>query len=118
MNVLSLPEEEASSLGVDVAMTRNAVVLCSTLLTSASVAVGGMIGWVGLIVPHIARLTVGPDNRRLLPASLLMGATFLLVVDDLARILTDAELPLGVLTAAIGAPLFLVLLAHSQRARD
>jgi len=115
INVLSLPDEEAAAIGIDVAKTRGLVVFCATLLTSASVATGGMIGWVGLIVPHIARLIVGPENSRLLPASLLIGASFLLVVDGLARMLLAVELPLGVLTAAIGAPLFLALLARSGR---
>ena len=113
INVLSLPDEEVAALGIDAGRTRGAVVLCATLLTSACVAVGGMIGWVGLIVPHIARLVVGPENSRLLPASLLIGASFLLVVDNFARTLLSLELPLGVLTAAVGAPVFLFLLSRA-----
>jgi iron complex transport system permease protein len=115
LNVLSLSDEEINALGVDAGKSRMLVILCATLLTSGSVAVGGMIAWVGLIVPHIARLITGPDYRKLLPASLLIGAVFLMAVDDAARTLLAIELPLGVLTALIGAPLFLVLLARSGR---
>jgi iron complex transport system permease protein len=116
LNVLSLSDEEISALGIDAGRSRGLVILFATLLTSGSVAVGGMIAWVGLIVPHIARLLTGPDCRRLLPASLLIGAVFLMVVDDVARTLFAIELPLGVLTALVGAPMFLVLLARSGRA--
>jgi iron complex transport system permease protein len=115
LNVLSLSDEEISALGIDAGRSRGLVILFATLLTSGSVAVGGMIAWVGLIVPHIARLITGPDCRKLLPASLLIGAVFLLVVDDVARTLLAIELPLGVLTALAGAPMFLVLLARSGR---
>ncbi|MDR1028021.1 MAG: iron ABC transporter permease, partial [Clostridiales Family XIII bacterium] len=116
LNVLSLSDEEIGALGINAESSRRVVVLCATLLTSGSVAVGGMIAWVGLIVPHIARLAVGPDYRRLLPASLLIGAVFLMIVDDLARTLLAIELPLGVLTAIVGAPTFLVLLTRASRA--
>jgi iron complex transport system permease protein len=93
LNVLSLSDEEISAIGIDAAWSRRWVILCATLLTSGSVAVGGMIGWVGLIVPHIARFATGPDYRRLLPASLLVGAIFLMIVDDLARTALGIELP-------------------------
>ncbi|MDR0875041.1 MAG: iron ABC transporter permease [Clostridiales Family XIII bacterium] len=115
LNVLSLSDEEISALGIDAGRSRGLVILFATLLTSGSVAVGGMIAWVGLIVPHIARLITGPDCRKLLPASLLIGAIFLTIVDDIARTLLSIELPLGVLTALVGAPMFLVLLARSGR---
>jgi iron complex transport system permease protein len=115
LNVLSLSDEEINALGVDAGRSRILVIICATLLTSGSVSVGGMIAWVGLIVPHIARLITGPDYRKLLPASLLIGAVFLMVVDDVARTLLAIELPLGVLTALIGAPLFLFLLARAGR---
>jgi iron complex transport system permease protein len=115
LNVLSLSDEEIGALGIDAARSRKIVILCATLLTSGSVSVGGMIAWVGLIVPHIARLITGPDYRKLLPASLLIGAIFLMIVDDAARTVLAIELPLGVLTALIGAPMFLVLLARSGR---
>jgi iron complex transport system permease protein len=115
INILSLSDEEISAIGVNAEQSRRVVILCATLLTSGSVAVGGMIAWVGLIVPHIARLITGPDYRKLLPASLLIGAIFLLAVDDFARTLFAIELPLGVLTALVGAPMFLGLLARSGR---
>ncbi len=114
INVLSLGDEEALSLGVDVSRTRLLVIGFATLLTSASVAVAGMVGWVGLIIPHLARFLVGSDQRVLLPASMLLGATFLLVVDDVCRSIYTTEVPLSILTAIIGAPLF-VYLACRQR---
>ena len=115
VNVLSLGDEEARALGVEVSRTRPALVAGATLMTAAAVSVSGTIGWVGLVVPHLARMLVGPDFRRLLPASALLGAAYLLVVDTLARMLTSAELPLGVLTAVLGAPFFLWLLATAKR---
>ena len=115
LNVLSLSDEEIEALGVNAKASRGAIVLCATLLTSASVAVGGMIAWVGLIVPHIARLLVGPNNAKLLPVSFLTGMVFLMTVDDVCRTALAMELPLGVLTALVGAPLFLALLARSGK---
>lgn len=115
LNVLSLDDEEAESLGVDVKKTRLAVIICATLMSSASVAAGGMIGWVGLIVPHIARMLNGPDYTKMLPCSVLTGAVFLLIMDDLSRCLFAQEIPLGVLTAIIGAPFFLYLLFKGKR---
>lgn len=110
MNLLTLSEAEARSMGVDTKRLRGAVVFCATLMTAASVSISGMIGWVGLVIPHFARLIFGYDYRRLLPASALMGAAFLMLVDDLARVLTTSEIPLGVLTSFVGAPLFLYLM--------
>jgi iron complex transport system permease protein len=115
MNVMSSGDEEAQTLGVEVGRVRLAVVGFATLLTSASVAVAGMVGWVGLIVPHLARLLVGADQRVLLPASMLLGATFLLVVDDLCRSIYTTEIPLSILTSIIGAPLFIYLIARSRK---
>lgn len=115
MNLMSLGDEEARALGVDTARMRLVFICSATLITAAAVSIGGVIGWVGLVIPHIARLLVGPDFSRLLPASLLFGAGYLLAVDDLARTLTALEVPLGVLTAFIGAPFFLWLLARSRR---
>jgi iron complex transport system permease protein len=111
MNVMSLPEEEARALGVPTAPLRVAIVAAATLVTSASVASAGIIGWVGLVVPHIARTLVGPDFARLIPAAALLGAGFLLLIDTLARTLTTTEVPLGILTALIGTPFFIWLLA-------
>ena len=111
MNLLTLGEEEAQSMGVNTRRLRGVVIVCATLLTSASVAVSGMIGWVGLVIPHFCRMLFGYDYRRLIPAGALFGAAFLLAVDDIARLVTTGELPLGILTAFVGAPLFLYLIA-------
>lgn len=111
MNLLTLGEEEAQSMGVNTRRLRGAVIVCATLLNSASVAVSGMIGWVGLVIPHFCRMLFGYDYRRLIPAGALFGAAFLLAVDDIARLVTTGELPLGILTAFVGAPLFLYLIA-------
>lgn len=111
MNLLTVGEEEAQSMGVNTRRLRGAVTVCATLLTSASVAVSGMIGWVGLVIPHFCRMLFGYDYRRLIPAGALFGAAFLLAVDDIARLVTTGELPLGILTAFVGAPLFLYLIA-------
>ncbi|MTJ82985.1 MAG: iron ABC transporter permease [Telmatospirillum sp.] len=115
MNVISLGEEEARSLGVDTGRLRGLMVLAATLMTAASVALAGPVGWVGLVVPHIARMLVGPDFRRLLPTSLLLGAGFVTVMDCLARVAGIIELPLGLYTAVVGAPFFLWLLASARR---
>jgi iron complex transport system permease protein len=120
INLLATGEEEARSLGVDVRAMRLAIIVCATLLTATCVSVSGLIGWVGLIIPHFCRLAFGYDYRRLLPASLLAGATFLVAVDDVARLATTSEIPIGILTAVLGAPLFIFLmmrggLAYGQR---
>ena len=117
MNLLTVGEEEAQSMGVNTRRLRDAVIVCATLLTSASVAVSGMIGWVGLVIPHFCRMLFGYDYRRLIPAGALFGAAFLLAVDDIARLVTTGELPLGILTAFVGAPLFLYLIATGGRRR-
>ena len=110
MNLLTVGEEEARSMGVDTRTLRLVVIICATLLTAASVSVSGMIGWVGLVIPHFCRMLFGYDYRRLIPAATLFGAAFLLAVDDIARLVTTAELPLGILTAFVGAPLFVYLI--------
>jgi iron complex transport system permease protein len=115
VNLMSLGDEEAKALGVNTRRLRAILIAAATLVTAASVSIAGVIGWIGLVVPHIARLLVGPDFRRLLPASMLLGATFLLVVDIAARTIALVEVPLGILTAAIGAPFFLWLLASGRR---
>ena len=117
MNLLTLGEEEAQSMGVNTRRLRGAVIVCATLLTSASVAVSGMIGWVGLVIPHFCRMLFGYDYRRLIPAGALFGASFLLIVDDIARLVTTGELPLGILTAFVGAPLFVYLIVTGGRRR-
>lgn len=115
VNLLGLGDEEASALGVAVTPLRWTLIAAATLCTAAAVSLAGIIGWVGLVVPHIARLLVGADFRRLLPASLLLGASFLLAADTLARTLAPIELPLGILTAFVGVPCFLLVLARSER---
>ena len=110
LNLLTIPEEEARSMGVNTRLMHFVVISCATLLTAASVAVSGMIGWVGLVIPHFCRMLLGCDYRRLLPASALMGASFLIIVDDVARIAATAEIPLGILTSFIGAPVFLFMI--------
>jgi len=115
MNLMSLGEEEARALGVETRALRPLLVAAATLVTAAAVSVTGVIGWVGLLVPHVARLLVGPDFRRLLPASLILGAGYLVAVDLIARTLAPVEVPLGILTALVGAPFFLWLLASGRR---
>ena len=115
MNLLALPDDEARALGVDTRRLRAVVVAAATLMTAASVAIGGIIGWVGLLVPHAARLVVGPDFGRLLPLAMLIGAAFLLAVDTLCRTVAPIEVPPGVLTALVGTPFFLWLFAASRR---
>jgi len=115
INLLSLGDEEAQALGVSTGATRAAVIAAATLMTASVVSISGIIGWVGLLIPHFARLLVGPDFGRLLPASALLGAGFLLLVDTLARIVASIEVPLGVLTALVGTPFFVWLLATVRR---
>jgi len=110
LNILSLSEEEARSLGVSVTKLKWLVIGGATLITAAAVSVAGIIGWVGLIIPHIARMIVGSNNQYVLPASISIGACYLLLIDNLARSLTSAEIPLSILTAIIGAPFFAFLL--------
>lgn len=115
LNVLSLSEEEAKSLGLDTAKLRTLVIVCSSLLTASAVSISGVIGWIGLVIPHIARMLIGSDHKQLLPASMLLGASYLLLVDNISRALTTVELPLGILTALIGAPFFIFLMMQKER---
>lgn len=115
INLLSLGDEEARSLGMNTTHTRFWLIAAATLMTASVVSYAGIIGWVGLVIPHMARLLTGPAFARLLPASLLLGAAFLLLTDTLARSMSTVELPLGVLTAIVGAPFFLFLLAKGGR---
>jgi iron complex transport system permease protein len=115
LNVLTLGEDEARALGVETRVLRAALIAGATLVTAASVSVTGIIGWVGLVVPHMARLLVGPEFTRLLPMAILLGASFLLVVDTLARTIAAIEVPLGILTGFVGAPVFVWLLATARR---
>lgn len=115
LNALSFGDEEARSMGVNVTFVRWLFIICSTLITAASVAAAGMIGWVGLVIPHLTRMLVGPNYRVLLPTSLFVGATFLLVIDDICRCLLSLEIPLSVTTALIGAPFFIYLLVKGKK---
>ncbi len=110
MNLLTLSPDEARAMGVHTDRLRLAVILSSTVLTAAAVSVSGMIGWVGLVIPHLSRRIVGSDCRRLMPMSCLFGAAFLLLVDNMARCLTATEIPIGILTAFVGAPFFIYLM--------
>ena len=115
INILTMGDDEAATMGVNARRTRIVVIIAATLVTAASVCVTGMIGWVGLVIPHLCRMLVGADYRRLIPASMLMGASFLLIVDDVARLATTAEIPIGILTAFVGAPFFLYLITRKKK---
>lgn len=115
MNLMSLGDEEARALGADAVKMRITFICTATLMTATAVSISGIIGWVGLMIPHIARMLVGPSFSRLLPVSIMLGASYLLVVDDLARTAAAIEIPLGILTAFLGAPFFLWLLARTRR---
>ncbi|WP_395448145.1 FecCD family ABC transporter permease [Aminobacter sp. UC22_36] len=115
MNLMTLDDEEARALGVETRWIRIVIVAAATLMTAAAVSVSGIVGWIGLLVPHVARMFVGPDFSRLLPTSMLIGAAYMVGVDTLARSIAAIEVPLGILTAAIGAPFFLYLLLTTGR---
>ena len=115
LNVLTLGEEEAHCIGVNTKRVRWSVILCATLITAAAVSVSGLIGWVGLVIPHLARMLVGNDYRKMLPASLLLGGSYMLIVDNVARLITTSEMPIGILTAFIGAPFFLYLIIREGK---
>ncbi len=115
MNLLSRSEDEARALGISTGRLRILFIAAATLMTSASVSIAGIVGWIGLLIPHVARILVGPDFARLLPAALMLGAGFLVAIDALARTGAAIEVPLGILTAVIGAPFFLWLLAAARR---
>jgi len=110
INLLTLGDDEARTLGINVERLRLIVIACSTLLTAAAVSVSGMIGWIGLVIPHFCRRLVGNNYKQLIPATLLLGASFLLIVDDISRNLLQTEIPIGILTAFVGAPFFMFLL--------
>ena len=110
INILSMGDEEAQTLGINARRLRVVIIVCAALITAASVAVAGIIGWVGLVIPHIARRLVGNDYKKLIPATMLIGALFLLLVDDLCRNLWTTDLPIGILTSFVGAPFFIYLI--------
>jgi iron complex transport system permease protein len=114
LNILSLGDAEASALGIDPTRMKLGIILFSTLMTAVAVSVSGVIGWVGLVIPHAGRLIVGPEHKRLLPVSISFGAAFLMIIDDLARTLLPGEIPLGVLTGLIGVPILVLLMRRSR----
>ncbi len=115
LNVLTMGEEEARSMGINASALRMLFLVVSTVISSLTIAVCGMLGWVGLVIPHMARMLVGPDNRVFLPVTAVMGAIFLLIVDNLSRVLFQVEIPLGILTALVGVPVFAVVLRNATR---
>ncbi len=114
LNVLSLGDEEAQALGINPTRMKLWIVLAATLMTAAAVSASGVIGWVGLVIPHAGRLLVGPDHKRLLPAAVSLGAAFLLLIDNIARVLLPGEIPLGVLTGMVGVPILILLLRRGR----
>lgn len=115
LNVLSFGDEEARAMGVKTRSTRLLVIFASTLITSASVAVAGIVGWIGLVIPHLARAIVGPNYKVLLPCSMVLGAVYLLLVDNIARLAMTVEVPIGILTAILGVPFFVVIFKHNMK---
>ena len=115
LNLLSLSDAEAKSIGENMNLLRLITIVCATLLTSSSVAMTGGISWIGLVIPHISRLLIGNDSRRLLPVSALLGSIFLLGMDDLARSITVYELPISILTSLFGAPVFFAILMWRRK---
>ncbi|HML34472.1 MULTISPECIES: iron ABC transporter permease [Sporomusa] len=115
INVLSVGEEEARTLGINVRGTRLVILACATMLAAAATSIGGIIQWVGLLIPHIARMLFGANFAIVLPVSMLLGAAYLLIMDNLSRSLASVEIQVGILTALIGAPFFVFLLARSKR---
>lgn len=114
INLLSLGDREAKTLGIRIGLTRNAIILCSTLLTACAVCLCGTIGWVGLVIPHLARILVGPDNIKSIPVSCVLGSIFMLLIDTVARAATTLEIPLSILTGLIGAPFYLYILVKQR----
>jgi len=115
INVLAMGEEEALSLGVDTKKFQILIIICATLVTASAVSISGVIGWVGLVIPHIGRMLVGPSHQKLLPISVLLGAAYLLVIDTVTRTAFPMELPIGILTAIMGVPFFIYLLNRGRR---
>ncbi len=114
INLLAMGEEDARALGVDTRRLTAIIIVCATLISAASVSISGIIGWIGLVIPHIGRLLVGPDNKYLLPVVVLVGASYLVAVDTIARTAIESEIPIGILTAMVGAPIFAYLLKKSR----
>lgn len=118
LNVLSLGDKEAKTLGVNLNVTRNIFIVCSTIATASCVCISGTIGWVGLIIPHVSRILIGSDNKKMIPLSITIGAIFMLIIDILCRTLSTQELKISILTGIIGAPFFILILAKQKRELD
>jgi iron complex transport system permease protein len=116
INLLSMGEEDARSLGINTEALKAVIILSATIATASAVCISGIIGWIGIMIPHIGRLIVGPDHKYLLPISMVIGAAYLVAVDTIARTAMTTEIPIGILTAVFGAPVFAFLLRKSQRA--
>ena len=117
LNILSLHEDEAKALGINVKKYRLLVMIASTMTTASCVSMCGQVGWVGLLIPHVARMIYGSDNKKLIPACIGIGATFMVIIDTMARSATAAEIPVSILTALIGAPFFVLLLRKTGGAK-
>jgi len=115
LNALSMGDEEARSLGIRVERMRLFLIFLATLMSALTVVIAGMIGWVGLIIPHITRMLVGPDNKILVAASALIGAIYLIAVDNLSRMLFVVEIPIGIVTSLVGIPFFVIILRKAQK---
>lgn len=115
LNVLSMGDEEAKALGINVKIIRVSLIFFATVVSALTVAIGGLIGWVGLVIPHVGRMLVGPDNSILLPTTALIGAIYLLLADDLSRMLLDVEIPLGIITSLVGIPFFSIIMKNAKR---
>lgn len=118
MNLLTTSEDEARAMGINTNALRGVVIACATLMTTACVAISGVIGWVGLVIPHFCRMIYGSDFRKIIPAAIFMGAAFLLVADDFARMITTSEIPIGILTSFVGAPVFVYLIITGGLRRE
>lgn len=114
LNVLSMGDLEAQALGINVPVTKGAVIVLATLSTAGAVCISGIVGWIGLIIPHMARMILGSDNKIIIPASISLGAGFMVIVDTLSRSMTGSEIPLGIITAILGGPFFIYLLKKTK----
>lgn len=114
LNLMSMGDDEAKSFGIDIQRDRIMVILLSTLMTSCAVSISGIIGWVGLVIPHLGRSLVGPDYRKLLPVCLSLGAAYMLVIDSICRLFTEIEIPLGIVTALVGTPIFVYFMKRDK----
>lgn len=114
LNILSLSDDEARASGINIKQTRMLFILASTLITASAVSMCGQVGWIGLLIPHCARMLVGSNNRYVVPVSLSLGASFMILIDTLSRTISIIELPLSILTAIIGAPVFISLLNKTR----